>query len=104
MQELQEIPFLSNKSNFRFNPIQNRLFRGCSQVAWGVGKKTPSLNLPHISHNDETWHSYILRKEDPKNIFHVTHPLSSANVSIFSPEISNFCYIKKFRYRLQFDT
>ena len=29
--------------------------------------------------------------------------LSSADVSIFSPEISNFCYIKKYRYRLGFN-
>ena len=31
-------------------------------------------------------------------------PLISADVSIFSPEISKFCYIKKYRYRLDFDT
>ena len=24
--------------------------------------------LSHISYNDETWHSYTLPKEDPKNI------------------------------------
>ena len=35
---------------------------------------------------------------------HVTHPLSSADISIFSPEINKFCYIKKYRYRLDFDT
>ena len=34
---------------------------------------------------------------------HVTHPLSSPD-SIFSPEISKFCYIKKYRYRLHVDT
>ena len=32
----------------------------------------------------------------------VTHPLASADISIFSPEISKFCYIKKYRYRLHF--
>ena len=26
------------------------------------------------------------------------------DISIFSPEISKFCYIKKYRYRLHFDT
>ena len=31
-------------------------------------------------------------------------PLSSAEMNIFSPEISNFHYIKKYRYRLHFDT
>ena len=35
---------------------------------------------------------------------HVTHPLSSADISIFSSEISKFCYIKKYRYRLNFST
>ena len=34
----------------------------------------------------------------------MTHPLSSADISIFSPEISKFCYIKKYRYRLHFGT
>ena len=33
---------------------------------------------------------------------HVTHLLSSADISIFSTEISKFCYIKKYRYRLHF--
>ena len=33
---------------------------------------------------------------------HVTHPLSSTDISIFSPETSKFCYIKKYRYRFYF--
>ena len=35
---------------------------------------------------------------------HVTHPLSSADISIFLLEISKFCYIKKHWYRLQLNT
>ena len=35
---------------------------------------------------------------------HVTHPLSSADISNFSMEISKLCYIKKYMYRLHFDT
>ena len=35
---------------------------------------------------------------------HVTHPLSSADMSNFSPEISKFYYTKKYVYRLHFDT
>ena len=35
---------------------------------------------------------------------HVTHPLSSADISIFSPKFSKFCYIKKYRYGLHIDT
>ena len=30
--------------------------------------------------------------------------LSSANISIVLPEISTFCYIKRYSYRLYFDT
>ena len=40
--------------------------------------------------------SYL--KKIPKNKNHVTHP----DISIFSPEISKFCYIKKSIYRLHF--
>ena len=35
---------------------------------------------------------------------HVTYSLSSADISIFSLEISKFWYIKKYRYWLHFDT
>ena len=35
---------------------------------------------------------------------HVTRSLSSNDISIFSPEISKFCYMKKYRYRLHIDT
>ena len=34
---------------------------------------------------------------------HVTH-LTSADISLFSPEFSKFCYIKKCRYRLHFSS
>ena len=35
---------------------------------WGGGGLfgPPPLNPPHISYNDETWHSYTLPKEDAK--------------------------------------
>ena len=45
-----------------------------------------------------------LRKIKNKFINHVTQSLSSADISIFSLEISKFCYIKKYTYRLDFDT
>ena len=35
---------------------------------------------------------------------HVKHPLSSADISNPLPEIRKFCYIKKYMYRLHFDT
>ena len=31
-------------------------------------------------------------------------PLGSAGISIFSTEINNLCFIKKYRYRLHFNT
>ena len=34
---------------------------------------------------------------------HVSNTLSSTDISIFSPKICKFCYIKKYRYRLYFD-
>ena len=34
----------------------------------------------------------------------MTHPLSPTDISIFSPEIRNFHYIKKFSCRLHFNT
>ena len=52
-----------------FNPIQDGHFRGCSRWEGGGGglKAQTAKNLLHISHNDETWHSYTLPKENPKN-------------------------------------
>ena len=44
---------------------------------------------------------YVKKKKD---ISHMTHPLSSTNISIFSLEISNFCFIKKYTERLHFHT
>ena len=35
---------------------------------------------------------------------HLTQSLNYADISIFSQEIIKFCFIKKCRYRLHFDT
>ena len=43
---------------------------------------------------------YLTRKRSKKHINHVTHPLGSADVSVFSLEISNFCYFRKYLLRL----
>ena len=70
------------------NPIENGLFGAAH--GWGAKRPPPFPKiLSHISYNDETWHSYTLPKKDPKNMSHVTHPLSSA-----APKISKFCYIR----------
>ena len=68
---------------------------------WGRGggfKKAPSLKS--VTHILQWWNlaQLYLTQEDKKNINHVTHPLSSADISIFSLEISTFCHIKKYRY------
>ena len=53
----------SNNDDSNINSIQDGPFRGCSRM--GVGEKDPpSLNLSHISDNDETWHSYTLSAPD----------------------------------------
>ena len=49
-------------------------------------------------------HTYPTMMKLDTRVNHVTHSLSSAIISIFSQEISKFCYIKKHRYRLRFDT
>ena len=64
----------------------------------GVKDSPVAKNLLEIPHNDETWYSYTLPKEDPKNIcdtliiIYVTH-----DISISSPEFSSFCYIEEYR-------
>ena len=77
--------------------------------SWGVedvgGKKTP---LPKICHTYPT--KMKLGTAIPcvtriqKYMNQVTQPLSSTDISIFSLEISKLCYMKKYRYRLHFDT
>ena len=72
---------------------------------WGRGKKEPSLksvtcilpwwNLAQL---------YLTKRWSKKHINHVTQSLSFADIGIFSPEISNFCRIKKCRFRLHFST
>ena len=68
---------------------------------WG-GQKGP---FPKICHAYSTMMKldavipYL--KKIQKHIIHVTHLWSSGDISIFSPEVNNFCYI---RYRLHFNT
>ena len=87
-----------------FNPIQDGLFRGCSWMREGQ-KGLPCLKS--VTHILQWWNLaqlYLTQRRSKKYMNHVTHRLSSADISIFSPEISKLCYIKKYRYRLYFDT
>ena len=70
-----------------------------------IGKKT---RLPKICHTYPTMMKldtlipYL--KKIQKYINHVIHFLISADICNFLPEIIKFCYIKKYRCRLYFDT
>ena len=63
---------------------------------WGGGKKGP---LPKICYTYptiiklDTVIPYLKKIQNYMN--HVTHYLGSADINIFLPEISKFCYIKK---------
>ena len=66
---------------------------------WWIKKPSLLLKLRHTYPTLTKLGSYTLPKEDPKKN-HVTYPLSSDDISIYSPKISNFYYMKKHRYRL----
>ena len=84
-----------------FNPIQDGHFRGCSRMGGG-GKGLPSLKS--VTHILQWWNLEVIPylKKILKIYESRDTPLTSANISIFSPEISKFCYIKKSRYRMHF--
>ena len=76
-------------------------------LTFGGGSKKAPLSLKSAIHILQWWklaHLYLTQRRSKKYMNHVTHPLSSAGISIFSPEISKFCYIKKYRHRLHFGT
>ena len=69
------------------------------------GKKTlHSQNLSHIPQWRSLAQLYLTWRRSKKYINHVTHLLSSASISIFSLEISNFHYTRKHRYTPNFNT
>ena len=72
----------------------------------GCGGKRPPPLKP-VTHILQWWNLaqlYLTQRRSKKCMNHMTHSLGSADISIFLPEISKFCYIKKYRYRLYFDT
>ena len=63
--------------------------------------------LPKIFHTYPTMMKLFtvisyLKKIKKKHISHVKHHLNFAYISIFLPEISNFCYVKKYQYIFYF--
>ena len=72
------------------------------------GAKRPLPPLPRICQTYPrmlklgTVVSYLKKIE--KYINHLAHRMSSADISISSLEINNFCYIMKYKYRLHLNT
>ena len=101
-------PVFKNRSRIKkddFNPVQDGLLRGCSLMEGGRAKRPPSLKP--VTHILQWWNFaqlYLTQRRFKNYVNHVTYHLSSADISIFSPVISKFCYMKKYRYRLYFDT
>ena len=83
-----------------FIPIQDGSFWGCSEIGGGEQKGCPSLKS--VTHRKIIKFGTGVPYLPYQNINHMTHPSKFAGISIFSPGISNFCYIKKYRYRLHF--
>ena len=52
-----------------FKTIQDGPFLGglCREEGVGGKKDPPFPKICHTSYNEETWHSYTLLEEDPKN-------------------------------------
>ena len=82
--------------NDGFNPIQDGFFLGCLRMG-------RDLSVTHILQWWNLAQLYLTQRKSKKYMNHVTHILSSADISTFSPEFSKFCYIKKYGYRLSFD-
>ena len=87
--------FLGIVSKFCFFLFRNAFSGPLTEGGQASLPPSPSSNKYSRAHNNKTQHSFTLSKENPKN--HVTHPFSSAGISIFSREISNFCYLGKYR-------
>ena len=62
------------------NLIQDGPFWGCSLLG---GKKPSPQNLSRLSYNDETWQSYTLPKENPKNLWITWHTFCVLLTSAF---------------------
>ena len=81
------------------------LFVAAHGYRGGEAKRSPFPKICHTypgTTKRGTVIPYLRRCKTYMN--HVTHRLSSADISVFSLKISKFCYIKKYRYRLHIDT
>ena len=98
---------LVKESVLNNNPPVLTLFRmGFFGAAHGWGGKKPPRLIP-VAHILKWWNLaqlYLTKRRSENYMDHVTHPFSFADFNIFLPEISKFCYIKKYRYRFHSDT
>ena len=79
------------------------LFRiGLFKAAYGWGRQKGFPSVKAVTHILELWNLaqlHLTQRRLTKYVNHVIHPLSSADISIFSPEISKLRYIKIYRYK-----
>ena len=79
-----------------------KLYHGLFESVHGWGEVNPHKNT-HIYPTMMKLGTVIpCLKKIEKHMNQVTHPVNSAD--IYHPEICKFSYIKKYRYRLHFDT
>ena len=88
-----------------FNTIQDGLFRDCSRMGGGA-KIPPLLKICCTNHTVMKLGTLIplIPKGDPKTIWITWHIPLVLLTSTFLPEITKFCYIKKYKYRFHLDT
>ena len=97
--------YFGRNMSIYIEPYSGWAFSGLLTDGGGVQKGPPSLkSVTYILLRWNLAQLYLTQWRSKKYMNHVTHPWSSADISIFSPEISKFCYIKKYRYRLYVDT
>ena len=82
------------------SPIHDGPFRGCSRMGWGPKSPPPLKSATNALQWWNLAQLYLTQRRSRKRMNHVTHPLSSTDINIFSLKISKFCYDKKYRYRL----
>ena len=88
-----------NRSNeLMINPIQNGPLWSCSQVKGGGGSEKVPPSLKSVTHILQWWNLVVIPywRRSKKCMNHVTHPLSPADISIFSLEISKDCFNKNY--------
>ena len=97
--------FLNNKPHCHFLLTVFRMDLLGTAHGWGASKRPL---VPKICHTYPTMMKLgtgILYLKKFKNIYKSSEtPLKFCRHSIFSPENSNLCHIKKYRYRLHFNT